>query len=309
MILVTGGSGFVGSHLLRRLAAEGTPACGMVREAAAARLPDGVQARQADLTRFESLTAALAGITTVIHAAAITGNLKEPYAGAYDRVNRAGTENLMRAAKEAGVERVVLLSGLGTRPAPAGSYMATRWAMEEAVRGGGIPWQILQPSVLFGDGAEFVAALARLARTSPVLPVLGSGELRFQPLWIEDLVTCLVASAGDAFREGEAIPLGGSEFVTFRQIVRTICRVLKLRRALVPLPLPIARVQARLMAIALPNPPLVPATLELFSFENATQLDAVDRNFGFHPAGFTEHLERMGVEELTGPRSAARSEV
>lgn len=296
MILVTGASGFVGSHLLRRLAAQGTPACGMVRDAAAARLPDRVQARQADLTRRESLTPALAGITTVIHAAAITGNLKEPYAGAYDRVNRVGTENLIHAAGEAGVKRVVLLSGLGTRPAPAGSYMATRWAMEEAVRSGGMPWQILQPSVLFGDRAEFVAALARLARTSPVLPILGSGKLRFQPLWIEDLVSCLVASAGAGFKEGQAIPLGGSEFVTFREILQTICRVMGVRRALVPLPLSIARIQARLMALALPNPPLVPATLELFSFENATELDAVDRNFGFHPAGFTEHLEKMGIE-------------
>lgn len=296
MILVTGASGFVGSHLLRRLAAEGAPACGLVRDAAAARLPEGVAARAADLTQPESLSAAVLGVTTVIHAAAITGNLKEPYAGAYDRVNRVGTENLMKAAREAGVERVILLSGLGTRPAPEGSYMATRWGMEEAVRGSGLPWQILQPSVLFGHGAEFVAALARLARTSPVLPVLGSGDLRFQPLWIEDLVTCLVASAGTGFKDGQAIALGGSEYATFREILRTICRVLGVRRALVPLPMSIARVQARLMASVLPNPPLVPATLELFSFENATRLDAVDRNFGFHPAAFTEHLEKMGIE-------------
>jgi NADH dehydrogenase len=237
----------------------------------------------------------VAGVDVIIHAAAITANVKEPYPGAYDAINRGGTENLVAAASAAGVKRIIVMSGLGTKPAPEGTYMATRWGLEEAVRKSGIAHVILQPSVLFGDGAEFIAALSRLARVSPVLPLLGGGGVRFQPLWVEDLVTCVVASAGADSSISGAIALGGSEYATFKEVMQTICEVMSIRRLLVPLPLPLARIQARLMAAILPNPPLTPATLELFSFDNSTDLDAVDRHFGFHPRGFREHLRAQGV--------------
>jgi NADH dehydrogenase len=297
MILVTGGTGFVGSHVLRRLI-ETEPRGSvrtLVRNRAKAIFPEGVSIVEGDITRPESLPAAVAGVDVIIHAAAITGDRKEPYRGAYDRTNRVGTENLMSAAKGAGVKRLVVVSGLGCRQAPAGTYMATRWGMEEAVRGSGIPFVILQPSVLFGAGAPFVAALAGLARVLPVLPLVGGGRTRFQPLWIEDLVTCLVASKSSETPAGRALPLGGSEWATFKEVLQTICRAMSVRRLLVPLPMPIAQLQATLMNAVLRNPPLTPAALELFGFDNATDLDAVDKAFGFHPRGFREHLLAHGI--------------
>ncbi len=287
MILVTGATGYVGSHLLARLAAHAEPARGLVRSADA-RLPAGVEAVRGDITGAGTLAAALDGVETVFHAAAITGDRKEPYRGAYDRVNRLGTENLVAAARKSGVKRLVAMSGLGCRPAPAGTYMATRWGMEEAVRSGGIPYVILQPSVLFGPHAPFVSALANLARRSPVLPALGGGGTRFQPLWIEDLVTCLVASPAKDDLLGASHPLGGAEILTFKEILGVITSALGKRRLVVPLPLAVARLQARLLVAMLPKPPLTPAAIELFSFENATDLDSVERRFGFQPRGFRE---------------------
>jgi len=294
-VLVTGASGFVGRHLVARLTAEGRHVRVMVRDAARYSGPAGVPVVEADVTVPESLATAVGGVDTVIHCAAITANLKEPYPGAYRAINSRGTANLVAAAETAGVRRMVVMSGLGTKPASARTYMATRWAMEEAVRAGSIPSVIIQPSVQFGDGAEFVAALARLVKSSPVVPLLGGGGLRFQPIWVEDVITCVIKAIDDEGLTGHTIAIGGSEYATFREIIDTICSAMGRRRLKAPLPLWVARLQAPLTGL-LPHPPLTRASLELFGFENTTDIDAVDKTFGFRPRGFREHLAAHGVE-------------
>jgi uncharacterized protein YbjT (DUF2867 family) len=295
VILVTGASGFVGSHVVRRLQTSGAKVRAMVRDRAKAPAAQGIEVVVADLTKPESLAAAVQRTEAIVHAAAITADQKEPYRGAYDQINRIGTANLVAAARAAGVSRLVAMSGLGTKPAVAGTYMSTRWGLEEAVRTSGIPFVILQPSVLFGDRAEFIAALSRLIRVSPVVPLIGGGRVRFQPLWLEDLVNCLVIALEANQLTGKAVALGGSEYATFKEVIQAICQAMSVRRLLVPLPLRVARLQATVMSSLLPHPPLTPAALELFGFDNATDLDSVDRNFGFHPRGFREHLRAHGI--------------
>src|ERR1700716_2194549 len=296
MILVTGATGFVGSRLLTRLAAGSDRKAlrGTARTVRADQLPAGVGAVPADVTKPATLPAALKDVTTLVHAAAVVANLKEPYPGAYREINETGTYNLMKAAAKAGVSRVVLMSGLSA-PAAEGSYMATQLGKERGVCESGVSCVCLQPSVLFGDGAEFVAALSRVARYSPVLPLLGNPKIKFQPLWIEDLLRILEQCIIDEKRLGRAVPVGGPEHVTFRQVLETICAAMGIRRLLVPLPLPIAGLQARIMTALLPHPALTPATLELFTFDNSTSLDAVPAGFGFTPRSFREHLLAHGV--------------
>ncbi len=292
-VLIMGVSGYVGRHLARRLARRSDLE---VRGASRHRPPDlpgGVDFAPGDVTQPESLPRALEGVQVLVHAAAITGEVKEPYRGAYDEVNREGTANLVRAAEEAGVERIVLMSGLGCRPAPPGTYMATRWGMEEAVRRSSIPGVILQPSVLFGDRSAFFTALAGLIRVSPVVPMVGDGSLLLQPLWIEDLVTCLERSCAPEFAPGRALALGGSEQLTFKQVLQILCQAMHRRRAFAPIPLPLALIQARLLTAVLPRPPLTPPAVELFSYQNATDADAVEKSFGFRPRGFREHVLQL----------------
>ena len=295
MVLVTGANGFVGRRVVNRLAKSGAEVRAMVRNAERYRAPVGVEVVTADVTRADTLAPALKGVTKVVHCAAITGNHKEPYRGAYDDVHRVGTGNVVQATIDAGVKRLVLMSGLGTKPAPEGTYMTTRWSMEEAVRGSGIPHVIIQPSVQFGADAEFIGALARLARRSPVMPLLGGGSLQFQPIWVEDVVTCIEKALADDRLSG-AYAVGGSEYATFKQVIQVILGAMGKRRLLAPLPLPIARIQARLLSAILPHPPLTPATIELFSFQNYTDIDAVDNHFGFHPAGFRAYITEHGIE-------------
>jgi uncharacterized protein YbjT (DUF2867 family) len=295
MILVVGATGFIGSHLVRRLHAEGRPLRALVREPARAEFPKEVEVVVGDVTEPSTLGPAMTGVDVVVHTAAIVANVKEPYRGAYDAVNRVGTENLVTAAKQAGVQRFVLQSGMDTRPGAPGSYMATRWGMEEAVRTSGLAYTILQPSVIFGDGAPFVVELAKLARVFPVVPAIGGSGVMFQPIWIEDVVGCLVRSIDDDALLGAAHPIGGGEQVSFRQIIQAIGRAMGKSRTTLPLPVPIARLQAALMNAVLPHPPLTPASIELFTLNQTTDLDSVERRFGFRPRGFSEHLAAHGI--------------
>src|SRR5439155_17660798 len=146
---------------------------------------------------------------------------------------------------------------------------------------------------LFGDGAAFVRALTGLVR-APLTPLVG-GWVRFQPLWIEDLSRCLVQAVDDDDLTGRSCPLGGAEQLTMRQVLEVIGQSLGKRPRLVPVPLGVARMQARLMYATLRRPPLTPATMELFDFDNITDLDSVERSFGFQRRGFREYVRELGL--------------
>lgn len=292
MIAVVGATGFVGRHVAARLVASNTSVRAVARKPGPS--DAGTSAVAADLLNPQSLEVALQGVETIAHCAAITADKKEAYPGQYRDVNAKGTRNLVDAARKAGVRRIVLLNGLGTRPGSDGSYMRTRWEMAEAVRGSGLPWTALQPSILFGDGAPFPAAIARLARQFPIMPVLGGGR-KLQPLWIEDLVTCTVQCLNDPRKDSQTIDLGGPEQMTFAEIDDLILATIGVRRPKLSVPLAVARIQARIFSV-LPNPPLVPATLELFDFDNTTDLDAVSRNFGFQPRSIRTHFKDHGLD-------------
>ena len=297
MIAVAGSTGFVGRHLVRRLANQGLTVRGLARNPAAAKalFPSSVEIVPADLLQPDTLGEALSGVDVLVHCAAITADRKEAFRGQYARVNGEGTRNLVAAARAARAKKIVLLNGLGTKRGADGSYMRTRWEMAEAVRGSGLPWVSPQPSILFGDGAPFPAAIAKLARTSPVMPILGSGKTKLQPLWVEDLCTCLALCVEQPTWDGRAMDLGGPEQLPYTEVVRLILEATHLRRPMLPTPLPLARLASLAMSV-LPNPPLVPATLELFDFDNVTDPDAVQKVFGFAPRSMRLHVREHGLD-------------
>lgn len=297
MIAVAGSTGFVGRHLVRRLAGQGLAVRALARDLDKARsvLPSTVALVRADVLEPNTLLPGLQGADVLVHCAAITADRKEQYRGEYARANGEGTRNLVAAARRAGVKRIVLLNGLGTKQGREGSYMRTRWEMAEAVRSSGLAWVSPQPSILFGDGAPFPAAIAKLARTSPVMPLLGSGRTKLQPLWVEDLCTCLALCVERSTWDGRAMDLGGPEQLPYTEVVRLILAAAHRRRPAVPVPLPLARIAAGVMNV-LPTPPLVPATLELFDFDNVTDLDAVQKIFGFSPRSMRTHFQEHGLD-------------
>ncbi len=300
MILVTGAAGFSGSRIVARLVAQGARPRALVRsrESARSRLPNqGVEVIVADTTRPETLRPALSGVETVIHCAFITADRKPGPGVNYYETNVTGTRNLVAAAKDTGVKRIVELGGLGTQPGRPGSYMETRYLADEAIKQSGLAWSILGPSIQFGKGAAFFQGLADLIRAVPVVtPVIGSGNQRFQPMWVEDVTTCLLKMAQEPWSyDGKVIEVGGPEIYTYNEILDMLMEALGKRRIKAPGPRPIAKLAATVMTAVLPNPPITPAAIELFDFENTATLDSVPYNFGFQPKSLRAWIAENGV--------------
>lgn len=299
MILITGATGYIGRHLAHRLVEQGEhPRC-LVRdtERAAQILPeDKVELVQGDTTRRASLNEAVRGVDTVVHAAFMTADRKEAPGNTYERTNVQGTANVIQAAEEAGVKRMIELSGLGTRPARPGSYMQGRYQAEKMLKESRLAWTIIQPSVLFGDGAPFIKGLTDLVRSAPLVPLIGGGKTLFQPIYVEDVVTIITKVLADLARtSGQVYTIGGPDYYSFRQIIEILLQATGKRRLKVYAPTPFVAVGAAAMEALLPRPPLTRAAMTLFSFDNTTDLHGIEREFGFAPLSFAAYIKEHGA--------------
>ncbi len=299
MILVTGATGYIGRHLVARLAQNDEhPKC-LVRDVkrAAQILPaERVEFVQGDTTRADTLAAALQGVDTVIHAAFITADHKQSSGNHYYETNVQGTANLVQAARAAGVGRIIEISGLGTHPDNPGTYMQGRYEAERMVKESGLDWTIIQPSVLFGKGAPFIRGLTDLIRTSPVVPLIGGGKIQFQPIAAEDVVTVILKVLQEPERTNhKTYTIGGPEYYTFTQIINALLHTMHKSRIKAPAPLPLVGIGAAVMEAVLPKPPLTKAAMALFTFDNITDLHSVERDFGFMPMSFSKFLAEQGV--------------
>ncbi|MCL6476894.1 MAG: NAD(P)H-binding protein [Peptococcaceae bacterium] len=178
LVLVTGSTGFVGSHLADDLLGQGYRVRVLVREKTG---PAGAEAVKGDVTQPASLESACAGVGTVVHLVAV---IREKGRATFQSVNYRGTVNMLQAAGKAGVKRFIYLSALGAVNNPAYKYAHSKWMAEEAVKSSSLKWTILRPSVIYGRGFGFFYRLVQSLRVSPpfMVPVPGRGEALFQPI-------------------------------------------------------------------------------------------------------------------------------
>src|SRR6266581_2449607 len=292
MILITGATGYIGRHLVARLVAQGEhPRC-LVRDTkrAAGILPAAdVELVQGETTDPASLAAAVRGVDTIVHAAFLTADRKQSPGNHYETTNVQGTANLIKAAQEGGVKRIIEISGLGTKPDKPGSYMQGRYLAEKMLKESGLDWTIIQPSVLFGKDAPFIKGLAGLIRTSPVVPLIGGGKTMFQPIYIEDVVTVIMRVLEDPARtSGKTYTIGGPAYYSFSQVIDMLLNTMHKSRIKAPAPTAFIGVGAAMMEAVLPKPPLTKAALTLFAFDNTTDLHSIERDFGFTPTSFSD---------------------
>ena len=245
-VLVTGGTGFIGPHVVHTLRASDTPVRALVRDPArAGRLTAwGVDLAAGDVTDPASLRAACEGVEAVIHLVAIIKGAPADF----ERVMAEGTRNVVAAAQEAGVRRFVLASALGLdeQTKDAVPYFAAKWEMERAVRESGLEHVIFRPSFVFGRDGGVLPTFIRLARLAPLTPIIGPGTQRLQPIWVGDLAEYYARALTEPAAANRTFDLGGPEAVSWNEFWERLKRVLGVRRPSVHVPFGAMRLQATL---------------------------------------------------------------
>ena len=226
-VLVTGGTGFVGPHVVRALAASGHDLKLLVRDATRSRELPG-QPVVGEMTNAVSLTTAIEGVDAVVHLVAIRQGREEEF----KRVMEQGTRDLVEAAKQAGVTRFVLMSALGTSEETKDlvPYYHAKWEMEQTVKGSGLDHVIFRPSFVFGSEGGILPTFRRLARLTPVTPIVGSGEQRIQPIWDGDVGAYFSAAIDKPEATNRTFELGGPDAVTWNEFWRRLRAALGIRR-------------------------------------------------------------------------------
>jgi len=290
MILVAGGTGFVGRHLVNRLLREGQKVRCLVRDDSRVQFIKGAELAYGDITDYESLDEATAGVEKVIH---LVGIIQESGRVTFEAIHVEGTRNLLKASLRNGVRLFFYQSALGADQRSPSKYHVTKAEAETLVKNSGIPYIIFRPSLIFGPGDQFILRLLSILRTSPVFPVIGTGKARFQPLYIEDWISCALKALEDAKMHNRIFEFGGPEHLTFTEIVDTISGVLGINRYKIHVPAGLMGHLVNLMEKTLPNPPLTTEQLLLLQQDNICDLKSVEGNFGFKPITLREGVKRF----------------
>jgi uncharacterized protein YbjT (DUF2867 family) len=274
---VCGGSGFIGRYVVKRLAARGDVVPVGCRNAEEAKFlrPMGevgqVEPINLAIDDAALLPAFLAGNDGLVNC---VGILRESGSQTFERAHHTGPALLARLARDAGVERFVHISAIGADSRSSSAYARTKAAGEQAVRDAFPTVTILRPSVVFGPEDQFFNRFATIATISPVMPLIGGGETRFQPVYVGDVADAVIKCLEDPATAGRTYELGGPRTYTFRELLELMLHEIRRRRRFIDLPFGLAALQARLMAI-LPNPPLTPDQVELLKRDNVASPGAL----------------------------------
>lgn len=301
MIAVTGASGYVGSHITRRLAQEGYAVKALVhnrqraeKEARLSGLP--IEWVEADVTRPETLQNALKDVDAVIHTVAIA---IEKGDRTYEKINFEGTVKLIEAAKKNGIQRFINISQLGADAKLPYRFLASKGKAQDYVAASGLDWTAFRPSVIWGPEDEFANTFARLIPLTPLIfPIVGDQNSKFQPIWVEDLVTACIKSLNDPTTSQAIYELGGPEILTLEEIERRTLQAIGAKRKMIHFPLSILRIAVWIMEKLLPNPPVTRSLLELLAISNVTQQNAIQK-FVTNPRPFTAENAAPYMREFT----------
>ena len=275
LVTIFGGSGFLGRHTVRALARAGWRIKVATRHPARAFFlrPLGAVGQidfvKCDVTDAQSVADAIAGASAVVN---LTGILFAK-GQSFEDVHAYGAENIAKAAADAGITRLVHVSAIGADTQSNSSYAQTKAKGENLVREAYPGATILRPSIVFGPEDGFFNRFASLARFTPVLPLVGGGHTRFQPVFVGDVAAAITATLGDDATQGRTYELGGPSVYSFKELLQLILFQTGRKRLLAPLPFILATLKSLVLQL-MPNPILTPDQVRLLKTDNVVSPDA-----------------------------------
>lgn len=286
VVAVIGGTGFLGREVVRALGESGFEVRSVSRRPPAGEPDPRVSRVAADVNDERSLRRAVAGAAAVVNAVSL---YVESGAATFDAVHVRGAAAVARCAREAGVDLLVHVSGLGVRPDSPSAFVRARSRGEQVVHEAFGRAVVVRPGVMFGREDSFLRSLERVTRM-PVVPLFGRGETRLQPAWVCDVATAIALLVAGGAPRAQVYELGGGEVLRYREIVDCVMAHLGRRRMRLPVPFPAWRALAALVS-ALPSPPLTRDQVILMQDDNVvTPGPATFHDAGVTPAAFTQKL-------------------
>ncbi|HKD13958.1 MAG TPA: complex I NDUFA9 subunit family protein [Candidatus Angelobacter sp.] len=290
LVFLTGATGFVGGHLLKRLLAEGHKVRALVRDPVRAKLPvSQVELVQGDIVDGVGLDSGMKGCDAVIN---LVGIIVETGKSTFERVHHIGTRNVVEAAQRNKISRFIQMSALGVRADGVSEYQTTKWKGEEAVRQSGIPYCILRPSLVFGPGSGFVTEMLDIMRKAPLFrPVPGDGKPRFRPIFVEDVAACFAQALTNPAATNKTIELCGGEELSLDEVLQEIADCAGIRKRAIHVPMALMFAGAAVAQTVLSRPPVTVGQLKMLKEGSTCDIGPMVQTFGITPVGFRNTLK------------------
>jgi len=299
MILLTGGTGFVGGRLLRRLLADGRKVRTTVRSDRDGRRLEnlGAETVKADVMDEGSMAAAMEGVDVAIN---LVGIIREyPRKGiTFENLHHIAVKNFAAAAGSADVRKVIHMSALGTRPGAASAYHRTKHLGEQEVVNSGLAYTIFRPSTQIGEEGEFVEMMMDLISKAPVMPVFGSGTYRMQPMDVDDTAAFFAAAIDDLKSDNRIYELGGPEQMTYVQLLDAFMDALGKRKPKIFIPGPVADLMVASMQV-LPEPPITRTQYRMLKEDNVCDNGPALADFDIELSPIEPVLKRAAVKQAS----------
>lgn len=288
-VLVTGSTGFLGRRVVEALHADGHEVRCLVRTPG---FEDRFRSRDLDVhygtvSDLAALRSAIYGLDAVVHLVAI---IRERGDTTFDAVNRQGTQNVATVSSEVGVGHFIQVSAIGADAQSPYPYLRSKGQGEAEVIASGIPYSTIRPSILFGQGDEFITTLAAMVKAFPVVPIIGTGSNLLHPISVEDVAHCISILLRDEPTMAP-VEIGGPEHLSYLDIVRILCRTLNVTRAYLPVPPAFLQNSARIMEAIMPSPPATREQLRMAALPNVAEQDSVYQHFHFHPSTLEGNID------------------